>query len=164
MKEIFKAFQARIAAQVPAIKYTDFDLGQLEVENPPVSFPCSLLSFSGSTSVQVSADNDAETLVVEIVIAFRLRERTSSVATDTYRDQAIDHIDTVTAVRQALSGLDGASFTPLTYRGFVLERRADLRVYRQRYESTFFEQPAADDFIPWPNDTGPDFCVHPDIQ
>ena len=113
--------------------------------------------------MQVSAVNDAESLVVEIAIAFRLRERTHSAANTTFRNQAIDHLDTVAAVRQALSGMDGDAFTPFKYLGFALERRADLRVYRQRYETNDYAQPAADEFIPWPNPTGPDFCVHPDI-
>ena len=143
MKEIFTAFQAAIAASVAAIKFTDFDLGQLDVPNPPVSFPCALLAFTGSTTTVLGAENDEETLVVEVAIAFRLRERTHSVATQTYRDEALTHMDTVEAVRQALSGLTGTTFSALKFQGFSLDRRADLRVYRQRYETSYYPEPAS---------------------
>ncbi|MCA0234935.1 MAG: hypothetical protein LCH81_00980 [Bacteroidetes bacterium] len=167
MKEIFTAFQARVASNVTAIKFTDFDLGQLDLPNPPVSFPCALLSFTGSTASVVGAENDEETMVVEIAIAFRLRERTHSAAQQTYRDEALTHMDTVELVRQALSGLSGTTFTALRYKGFTLDRRADLRVYRQRYEVSSYPEPASagdPQYVPWPNPTGPDFCVHPDIN
>jgi hypothetical protein len=167
MKEIFTAFQAAIAAQVPAVKFTDFDLGQLDVANPPVSFPCTLLAFTGSEISVIGTVNEEETVVIEVATAFRLRERTHSVANSTYRDEALTHLDTVEAVRLALSGLSGTTFTALQYRGFTLDRRADLRVYRQHFDTSYYAEPSGENtpqYVPWPNPTGPDLCVHPDID
>lgn len=40
------AIQKRLKEKVPEIRYVNQDLGQLELENPPVSWPCFLVDFT----------------------------------------------------------------------------------------------------------------------
>lgn len=169
MKEVYTAIRDKINTTVPAIRWVDFDLGQLDEDAPPVSWPCALVDYSANT-VEPGADlTVTETLSVAITVAFKLRERTHSKTNPTYSDEALGHIDTVMAVRQALEGLAGASFSGLTYTGFTRDRRSDYRVYRLTFAVLHFPEAPDSPYIPWQDvpatvGIGPDFCIHPDVQ
>lgn len=164
MKVIFKTIQDTITAQVTAVRWVDFDLGQLDTEKPPVSFPCALVGFDSGDYTMLGQDANIGAVFVEIALAFQLRERTHSVATETYRDEALGHIDVVDAVRVALTGLDGDTFHALTYLGFSNDRRADLRVWRLRFSCAHY--PAAPDspFQPLPDGGEVDLCLDVEVQ
>jgi len=167
MKAVYQAISARITAQVPAIRWVDFDLGQLDATPPPVSWPCALIDFAGDTVEQFGDNAGAETLAIEVVLGFRLRERTHSKTTETFRDEALEHLDTVEAVRTALEGLSATTFTPLAYNGFDRDRRSDYRVYRLRFACSRYPAPPPDTYLPWTDaggeGEGPGFCIHPDL-
>lgn len=164
MKALYLAINAAIASKVPAIRWVDFDMGQLDVNEPPVSWPCVLVDFN-SSQVESGAENTSlELTSVDVVIGFKLRERTHSKTDTAFRDEALEHLDTVDAVRVALQGLAGSGFAGLSYTGFTRDKRSDYRVYRQRYTCETFPSSPDSKYIPWPNATGPDFCVHPDIE
>lgn len=163
MKEIFKKIRDTAAA-VPGIRWADFDLGQLDAETPPVSFPCALVGFSSGDYTLIGQDGNIGSVLIEIALAFRLRERTHSVATESFSDEALEHIDMVEAVRIALTGLEGDTFTSLTYLGFAADRRADLRVWRLRFACEHY--PAAPDspFQPLEDGVEVDLCLDPEIE
>lgn len=162
MKEIFKSIQA--ALDTTPIRWTDFDLGQLDQQpQPPVSFPCALVGFVSGDYAPTGQGTAKGTVQVEVVLAFRLHERTHSAANSTYRDEALEHLDTVDTVRAALAGLGGTGFSPLVYQGFTNSPRADLRVWRLRFDCEHYPAPPAEVFVPWPGQQPVDFCAHPDI-
>jgi hypothetical protein len=173
MKAIYESVLTQIKDEVPAIRWTDFDLGQLDTEVPPVAFPCALVDISGAQVQQLGDAALAEQVAIEVTLAFRLRERTHSLAEDTFRDEALQHLDTVEALRAALTGLTAPAFAPIAYEGFSRDRRADLRVYRIRFACTRYPDDSGsagggDAFLPWDEVTGtvgagPGFCVHLDI-
>jgi hypothetical protein len=164
MKAIFTAISAQIVAQVAAIRWVDFDLGQLDTEKPPVSFPCALVGFSAGDYIAIGQDASIGTVGVEIVVAFQLRERTHSKASAPFRDEALEHLDTLDAVRIALEGLDGNTFKALTYLGFSNDKRPDLRVWRLRFSCEHYPAPPESPFQPLPGGLEVGLCLHPDIQ
>lgn len=164
MKTIYKDISARITDQVTAVAWVDFDLGQLDTEMPPVSFPCALIGFTSGEYLPLGMDTTTGTVNVEITLAFQLRERTHSKANSTYRDEALGHMDTVDAVRIALTGLQGSTFGKLSYAGFQNDRRADLRVWRLRFTCEHFPAAPANTYVDWPGNAPVGFCVHPDIE
>lgn len=166
IKEIYKAIQTAIATNATAIRWVDFNLGQLDQETPPVSWPCVLVGFGAAEYEQLGLNTDVGTQNVEIVVGFKLRERTHSKAADAFQAEALTHLDTVDAVRLALKSLTGDTFTDMQLKGTSNDQRADYRVYRLQF--TVVDYPAAPDspYQPWDEDTmGPlDFCVHPNID
>ncbi len=162
MKAIYLACQAALAAKVPAIRWVDFDMGQLDQPTPPVSYPCVLIDFNSAQAVPTGENFSAEELTVEIAVAFQLRERTSSKTPTQYKDEALSHLDTLDLVRTSLEGLSGSYFAGMTYSSFTRDKRLDLRVYRLRFTCSNFPVAPDPQYVPWEG-PGPDFCVHPDL-
>lgn len=148
-------------AAVAPIKWVDYDLGQLDQTTPPVSWPCALFSFNSGDYESISTQNDTGTIAIEVVLGFKVLERTHSVAQESYSDQALEHIDTVEAIRIAVSGLSGLSFSTIGYKGFTKDKRSDYRVWRLRFECEHFATPAPPTHTL--ADPQPGFCVHPDL-
>ncbi|MBV6442739.1 MAG: hypothetical protein EPGJADBJ_04463 [Saprospiraceae bacterium] len=163
MKEIFKTIRDTAAA-VPGIRWVDFDLGQLDTSPPPVSYPCVLVGFTSGDYTLLAQDANTGTVNVEAVLAFRLRERTHSVAPESFSDEALEHIDLIEAVRIALTGLEGDTFTGLEYRGFSKDRRADLRVWRLRFACEHYPAPPESPFKPLPDGVSVGLCLDVEIN
>lgn len=166
MRHLFEAVMNAVTTKVPAIRWVDFDLGQLDaVKQPPVSFPCVLVGFRGAGYSPLADVARVGELEMEVIVAFQLFERTHSVAQDTYRAEALGHLDTVEAVINALHGLDGTDFKALQHTTTQNDARADIRLWRLRF--TCYHYPSlpeagagnGSNYIPWPSATPPNLCI-----
>ena len=183
MKTLFTQIQNTLAAlqiasasapNKPAYRYIDFDLGQLDDNPPPVSFPCALIAFGDSTFEQLGAGQQIQSATIVIRLAFKIFERTSSIAEAAWRAQALAHLDTLDATHNALHNIANPEFTALIRSGITNEQRADLRIYTLTYTTDIYQDTATTpdqnftnwhDLLPaYPNPNGPNFCIHPVID
>lgn len=165
MKDLFKAISDAITANVAAVRWVDFDLGQLEQETPPVSFPCALIGFQSATFENIAGTGQQADILVSVRLAFRVFERTHSKATSNFRNEGLAHLDTIQAVHNALNGLDGDNFSALIRSGYENEKRADLRVYNLFYTVSYCDVPQSA-YTDWETASGGanlDFCVNEDL-
>ena len=179
-KDLFQHISDRIETVKDAnneaiIRFVDFDLGQLDDENPPVSFPCALLGFGDVGDFLTFADGSQQgALTVTVKMGFKLRERTHSKTPPQYRGEALEMLNTVEAVHNALQGSGGTdTLGKLNRTGFRNERKANFRVFELDYLiDVFTASPTwtanGGPYIPWKDLTGqpplPEFCLHRDIQ
>jgi hypothetical protein len=176
MKQIFLHIQSIIASKVntptlESIRFFDFDLGQLDEETPPVSFPCLLLSFGNTTWEQIGKYENLGDTSINLRIAFKTYERTHSKNDPTYQEQGLKHLDTLSLLKKSIAFTKGNDFSELLITGESNETRADLRVYNLTFSTTItenYQDNQIDPFVPWqdlqppfPNPNGPDFCIHP---
>lgn len=171
-KATFQEIAAAVEA-VSGVRWVDFDLGQFEDENPPVSFPSVLIGFDSATFTDLSGSAQQGTLVVSVRVAFQLFERTHSKNDSTKRNAALAHLDTLQNIHAALQSLSGTNFSALSRIGYENEKRADLRVYRMTYSTLVTDDGGGSDgdsgntptFVPWdeiPTDA-PGLCMDIDI-
>jgi hypothetical protein len=102
INELFTQTRDRIKSQVPAVRFIDFDNGQLELyDTPPVSYPCALIDVS-DVAFNDGGDNENWALCeVTVKLAFEVYENTNHL---TPSDDALNHSATLTAVMNALRG------------------------------------------------------------
>jgi hypothetical protein len=166
IKEIFTSIQTKITTDVPAVRFIDFEQGQFEDEMPPVSFPAVLVSFTNSTFFNLGKGAQFGTQLLSIRAAFKVRERTHSIAKPAFKAVGLAHLDILEAIKKALAGLSGASFNGLVLLSESNEAREDYRIYTLSYEcSVFTPSPTANQYTPWSqlNPTQPPLqpCIHP---
>lgn len=164
MKDLFKAISTAITTKVPAVRWVDFDLGQLDSgEAPPVSFPCVLIGFGNAGYSNLAQLVQLGEIQVSIRVAFKTFERTHSAATESFRDVGLAHLDTLQAIHFALQGLSGTAFSSMTRETMAQENRADLRVYRYVYSTVYTEGPDSP-YEPAPEGTTIGFCVDASLE
>jgi hypothetical protein len=141
MKEIFLAICDRLKTEVPALKWIDFDLGQLDFfEQPPVVFPCALIKIIYPNCDDLSVTTQQVDVAITVRIAFNPLGETNFAAPDAVRNRALSIFDTNEAIHTALQGFETDSFSCLSRKSFTEEPREDgLKVFVYNCESTFEE-------------------------
>jgi len=159
MKDLFLSISDAITTKVPAVRWVDFDLGQLDSgEAPPVSYPCVLIGFGNGDYSNLSNLVQMGEVQIVIRVAFKIFERTHSAATEVFRDVGLAHLDILQAIHFALQGLDGPAFSSMTRDSMAQEPRADLRVYRYTYSTIYTEGPDSP-YADWAEETPVELCL-----
>lgn len=137
MKEIFSEICARLKAQVPALRWVDFDLGQLDYfETPPVSYPCVLLDIEYPNCNDLSDSSQQVDVRINLRIAFLPAGETNFKSPDAVKAAALGMFDTIGAIHTALQGWDTNYFSYLSRKSMHTEKRQDgIKVFEVVYES-----------------------------
>lgn len=115
MKTIYTAITARLKEKVPAMRWIDFDKGQLEAtERPPVAFPCALLTISvtGTKNITDHIQDCAGQLRVRL--AFDQQMKTDSATPEEHIRKALEPYDVIADVYAALQGFGTQHFDSLS--------------------------------------------------
>lgn len=139
MKEVYLAILQNLATDVPSIRWTDFDLGQFESQpKPAVSWPAVLVGFPEALFTSVAYGQGFSILPFSLRVGFLLRERTHSKNTPTTRNEALEHLDTCSAIIRSLKGTSGDSFSGIRFLNRSMEVREDYRVYTLTFQTTLY--------------------------
>ena len=139
-KEIFLSICDRLTSQVPALRWVDWDSGQLDIqsERPPVAFPACLVEIEYPQCEEIGAEMQLVTCNVTLRLAFWPQGETSSVSP--VREAALAAFDTIGQVHAALQGWSTEALSIFSRLSAKAERRKDgLKVYRVVYQTTFTE-------------------------
>jgi hypothetical protein len=137
---MYNAISARIALKVPAVKWIDTDIGQLENYGgvgykPAVNWPCALIDFDEWTFEDVTDNIQIGTGVVVIRSACTPYSNTSAITPQLVKDMGLLYYDIDQALYEALNGWTAAPFSLLARRSTRTERRNDnIRVRVSRYQ------------------------------
>ena len=139
MKEIYLHVDAVLREKVSEIRYFDFDLGQFEAGPPHVSWPCCLFNFNDATFTDLLAGIQETTQQFVLRIGFKIHERTSSINTEEYRLKALEHLDIVKKIADALNGSASENTFGYTRTAQSQEIRGDYRIYSLTFECIGYE-------------------------
>ena len=115
MKQLFNTTTALIEAQIPEIKWIDFDFAQLEQhENPPVLFPCALITI-GYPDSQPAGRDDRVTAELSIKLGFDVRAQGSNIATVQMKAQAQIYLDIFEKTLAKLKGHKPDGYTAFRF-------------------------------------------------
>jgi hypothetical protein len=144
MKFIYEAILARIASQVPEIKYIDLDKGQFEMERPPVVFPACLISLQVTGASENRRDSLHKQVLVSLRIGWDYFGNTSSITPTPNRAESLAYFDLIEKVEKALQGWDDGTrrFNYLSLVAIREERRPDIKVVNIPFRTSFHQEPS----------------------
>lgn len=126
---LFLELQKQIQAHVREIRFIEQEFGQLEMEHPPVTFPCVLIDFpewryeDAGENLQFAQGN------VRIRLAFETFSQTSSITPATAKSQGLKFYDIEWQLYQCLQGWKPEQYGYLSRTAVATEQRDDnLRV------------------------------------
>lgn len=176
MKDLYLALCTQLqSGQNNPLKWIDFDLSQLEAPHPPVAFPCALISFPDSLTIESApaTGQAAEEVTVQIRLAFRVIDRTTAQAPTPERDTALAHLDALDYIFRRLQHFSGNTFTKLRRNRYAQEppSRPDIRTYTITFNTRYAAYITPDTtptYTPWsqlqpPHNTAPTLDVQTDL-
>lgn len=122
MTDLLNSIFKRIGSEVPEVEFIDIDLEQLQLPSPPVSFPCALVDIAEENYSSNAQGQQIGQTVVNVTLGFRVYGPSDTKSAQEDRDRSMEHYEIVRKVGDALHGLSGPGFSPLS-RG-KLSRRA----------------------------------------
>jgi|SRR5690625_1562201 len=93
-KTLFLALQERILQQVPEIRYIDQDLGQLNEERPPLSYPAILIDFSNFNYENLAEHKQTAEGIVVLKLIFDIYSNSNNLSPESVKDKALSFYDT----------------------------------------------------------------------
>lgn len=154
---LYEAILCRMKEQVPEIRFTDQDLGQLEAYEirPAVSFPCCLIELE---QFQFSEANNFKIQIAEGVVSFRLGlvkyTDSNNLTPKNTRVNALQYYEIEQKVYKAFHGWAPPGFSKFLRRVAGTEKREDdIRVRAIRFATSYTDTSAVDETIkvPRPN-------------
>jgi hypothetical protein len=147
MKELYETILARLTAQVPEIKMTDFEMGQIDVlaldQKPALVFPCALIDISFPNCDDEGAGLQVVTARATVKLVFECPLPTDSRATEARRSAALTIFETVDKVYQNMQGYGTDEFSPFSRKAQTPDNRyAGIKIINMIFGTVFEDRTA----------------------
>ena len=135
--QLFLDIESRLKTQVPTLRWFDIDSGQLNDENPPVSYPCALIDIQYPQCVDQGENEQNCITRVTIRYAFKTYSQSNDKAPAEVRTKAMEAWGLVSDCYSALQGFSTSSFSKFSRKRQVTERsKPGFKVIVQEWETT----------------------------
>lgn len=144
----FLEIMSRIETEVPAIRYINQDLGQLEedTDRPSVTFPCALIDFDDFQYTDMSYNSQVGEGNVIIRVAHAPYSNSSNLSPDAVKEKALQYYEHEQSVFEALQGWVSNPFGAMTRIAQGNEKREDrLRVRYMIFKVSYQDNSAGEE-------------------
>jgi hypothetical protein len=126
--------------EVKNLRYIGEDWGQLEVDTPPVSYPCALVDVDGFNYSQTGNLEQLGDGTVYVRVADQRMVNISANAPEYLHQASIDFFEILDEIRKKLHGFSGENYSALIRTSFKRVRRADAgREYLFTFKTSYQE-------------------------
>lgn len=133
------ALQERLKDTVPEIRFVDEDKGQLEMERPPVSYPCLLVSFADFEFEDMAEGLQQADGVLQLRLCVAPYSHSSNITPKSVRAKALSIYDLEWQIYRALHKWSPPKYDALLRRKSAPEERDDGLIVRRLFYATGFE-------------------------
>lgn len=148
MKDIFNAVLTALK-DIPGL-YVAENWGQLNIEQPPVNFPCTLIDLGDAKHTQLSRLAQQVDVGLQITLADIIYNGIDAGSPAMEKERELQIFDLIDAVHRNLQGLSGATFSPLHRTGIEKTIREDsIREFVLYYRCGYTDNCAMEQTVPW---------------
>lgn len=141
MKKLFTTIRDRVGAQVPEVKYFDWDYGQFDGESgSPVTVPAVLMDIENIDMSHAGRGLDIGNLIVVLRCGFRIKGRSDSNAPVAQSENALAFLDTLTKIGTAVDGYSTENTGSLQMMGMVRVPAPGINVYEYRFMANYYRK------------------------
>lgn len=141
---LFERILARLVAEVPELRYINQELGQLEEDRPPVTYPCALIDMDEFQFSEIG--NKPRQLAdgfVVLRLAFKTYSSSSNLTTEAVREKALEFYEIEYKIMSKLHNWAPEGFGRLLRRKATTEKRDDNKRVRIMPFAVNFEDSGA---------------------
>lgn len=142
-KQIFTAICDQLEAEVPELKWIDWDEGQLNVsvdQRPALAFPCCLIDIQYTDCRDTNETEQIVSASIVLKLAFMKSGETNNKAPQLVRSRALEVFNVIDKVHDKLQGWTGDElFSPMSRKRANGQNRGGIKIYTVTYSTTFRE-------------------------
>lgn len=141
MDTLFTTIRDRLTAQVPELKYFDWDYGQFDGDTgTPPTVPAVLMDIETVDFSHGGRGMDYGQIIVVLRCGFRIRGRSDSNAPASQAINALNFLVTLKSIGKAVDGLKSPETGSLRRQSLQRVVVPELNVYEYRFSATYYEQ------------------------
>jgi hypothetical protein len=127
MKAVFTELITKLKTAVPALRYLNWDIGQLDgyYLKPSVTLPCALLSFPQIATEPIGNNALMADVILNIKLCTERLSHTSNLAPMAVQAKGLEIWELQKAITKALHGKDGISYNTIQQIAIQQEQRED---------------------------------------
>jgi len=130
--------------EIKSIRYIDLDTGQLQEENPPISYPCALIQ------IDIPSCEDIETRTQQVQAYFKVQivtktiGETNSLVPKKVREKSLEWLRLQDEVYKKLQGYSDENFYSFSRKSGRNENlRKGLRIFALQFETSWHDYTAS---------------------
>ena len=139
MDLLFNSISTKLKAEVPELRWIDWDFAQVDQQAPPVSWPCCLIDFPNITYSDRGELAQMGETIVSLRFGFKVYERATSKTPQQYKDQALEHLQILNKAQAALQGYEDEHFSALTRTSMSRQNLRKWRIYTLQYSTVIYD-------------------------
>lgn len=142
MKELYEKL-LELLGEIEEIRYIDLDAGQLQVEQPPISYPAVLIKLSES-SQEINHVHRTITGNIELTVIDKYISETHSLAPEQVRERGLKYLELNEKIDKALQGYKDQEFEPFSNQNKEDRQiRTGLKTIVQKWETAWKNVPSS---------------------
>ena len=112
---MLQAVMAKLKKDIPQLRWVAINVGQMNIENPPVDYPCALVDVPRLQYRNIAVDGSIQSkeLTIEVELYFVVRASATMSAPEAVREQALEHLDIMEQVYKVLHGFRHGDYSRL---------------------------------------------------
>lgn len=128
---------------ITELKWIDIDMGQLDLEHPPVDFPCALIDVENIDYSDASEGTEIGDTLIAIKIAQLCITESNHRTPTIYKQQGAAQFNLIKEVHKKLKGFQGESFAPLRRTRLEKVKKVFPKSYTLYYSTSLFDDDTA---------------------
>ena len=142
IEDIYQATYDRLAP-LPEIKWADQDFGQMEMERPPVVYPCVLIGIDLPKTADIGQNKQNCQVLINLKICFTYTGEISFKAPEEIRERGLAYYRTIKEIYKKMQG-QRIGLKPLSRIQQVESVRPDrVKIVDMTFSTTFIDESAA---------------------
>ena len=129
--------------EIPALKWHDLNVGQLDQEKPPVAFPCALIDIKVPKRDDIDTKNQQVSAVFSITLAVKAYGDTNGTVSSETRANSLEYFTVMNAIYKKLQGFTNDSFYPFSCTNQQPITKKGLKVMLQVFETSWNDYTAS---------------------
>jgi hypothetical protein len=145
MDILYQDLLTRLAAQVPDLRWIDYDQGQIDypAEHYPIDFPAVLIDFENTEWEDIGQQIQGGDVTITFRVVFRLYEDLNNHTPAASRQEGLNKLQLLNTLHKALQGFAGVHYNALSrVRQFTEKRDDGLKVVAMQYGTYLTDQHA----------------------
>ncbi len=139
MKEILNTIFTQIKNSITEPVFIATDLGQLQLEHPPVSFPCALVDIGSIAYNAYKGGGQLANATINVTLGFSVLGSDDIHSDSELREQAMAHYDLLSSIAMALNGFECDYFSPLVRQSLERGKDAYPRPFTLSFTTSWVE-------------------------
>lgn len=140
MKHLYEQIEEQLSNHVTEIKWIDWNMDQLTIEEPPIIWPAILIDIPDIAMTNKLNGYKITEPNIQLTLVFKQHESLQTETNLLYKHTGLKHFEIIQKVINSLEGLESEASSPLSFVNYQREQKSTHHQYKLSFSCTDYSQ------------------------